>query len=56
LPKKARFGAALAAPGDLDGDQVPDLVAGAPGVSSGRLWLLYLNRDGTVRSAKEGKR
>ena len=39
------FGEALAAPGDLDGDGIPDLI-----VSGAReLWILYLQRDGTVR-------
>ena len=38
------FGRNLAAPGDLDGDGVPDLlVEGGTG-----LWVLFLQRDGTV--------
>lgn len=49
-----KFGAALAAPGDVDGDQIPDLVVGAPedpdgGRGKGALWVLFLRRDGTVR-------
>ncbi len=40
------LGSALAAPGDLDGDQVPDLLVG----DSRGLWTLFLNRDGTVKS------
>lgn len=39
------FGAALAGPGDLDGDAVSDLLVG----SASGLWTLFLNRDGTVR-------
>jgi len=53
-----RFGAALAAPGDLDGDGVRDLVVGTPfhdqdvtpdGLDRGRVHVLLLNRDGSVR-------
>ncbi len=49
------FGAALAAPGDLDGDGVPDLCVGAAGnndggTSRGAVWILYLNSDGTVKT------
>ena len=48
-----RFGHGLAAPGDLDGDGVPDLLATAPGdddcgQDGGALWLLYLTREGAV--------
>jgi len=48
-----QFGSALAPLGDLDGDGVPDLVVGAPGDDGngsdrGALWVLFLNRDGTV--------
>jgi hypothetical protein len=41
----ARLGLSLAAPGDMDGDGVPDLVAG----SSEGIHTLFLNRDGTVK-------
>jgi hypothetical protein len=49
-----RFGTAVAGLGDLDGDGVPDLVVGAVfdddgGTDRGALWVLFLNRDGTVR-------
>ena len=45
------FGRALASPGDLDGDGIEDLVAGAPsncrtGHLHGALWVLLLGADG----------
>ena len=48
-----QFGASLAAAGDLDGNAIGDLVAGAPGdddggSSRGAVWLLDLDADGTV--------
>jgi len=51
------FGAALARLGDLDGDGVTDLAVGAPGddgagTSSGAVWLLFLNSDGSVKSER----
>ncbi len=45
----ASFGRALAAPGDVDGDGVPDLLAG----SDQGLWLLFLTRAGTVREHRQ---
>ncbi len=53
-----RFGAALTAPGDVDGDGIPDLAVGAPSdpafsADPGAAWLLFLNTDGSVR---EGRR
>lgn len=49
------FGHALTAPGDLDGDGVPDLITGANqrdagGDNVGELFVLYLKTDGTVKS------
>lgn len=51
------FGWSIAALGDLDGDGVTDLAAGAPGTDdpsgqqqTGALWVLFLNPDGTVES------
>jgi len=47
------FGRAVAGPGDLDGDGVPDLAVGARGdddggADLGAVWLLSLRPDGTV--------
>ena len=49
------FGSSVTSPGDLDGDDVPDLVVGAPadddgGTDRGALWVLFLNADGTVKA------
>ncbi len=56
-----RFGSALAALGDLDGDGIVDLAVGAPSdddgaapdqleIQRGAMWLLFLNADGRVGS------
>lgn len=42
-------GAAVAGPGDLDGDGVVDLALGAPGANE--VWILFMNSDGTVDDA-----
>jgi hypothetical protein len=47
------FGIALANIGDVDGDGVTDLAAGAPGVDDGgpgfgSAWILFLNTNGTL--------
>jgi hypothetical protein len=52
------FGSAVASPGDLDGDGIPDLVVGAPGDDDngpdrGALWVLFLNRNGSVRTQQK---
>ncbi|MFQ5642317.1 MAG: integrin alpha [Thiogranum sp.] len=44
-----RFGAAITAAGDLDGDGTPDLVVGAPGdddggTDQGAVWVLFMER------------
>ena len=52
------FGSALTALGDLDGNGVTDLAVGAPGKnlgsgsSTGVLWILFLNADGTLAGAQ----
>ena len=53
-----RFGAALAPLGDLDGDGVLDLAAGANqdedgGNLRGAVWILFLDTDGTVKSEQK---
>ena len=50
-----RFGAALAALGDLNGDTIPDVAVGSPmdddgADDTGAVWILFLNTDGTVQS------
>ena len=49
------FGTSVCSPGDLDGDNVPDLVVGAMndddgGADYGAIWVLFLNADGTVKA------
>jgi len=63
LGNQDHFGSAVAGPGDLDGDGVPDIVVGAPNDendadsdgaqldgSEGAVYVLLLNSDGTVKS------
>lgn len=50
-----RFGVDIAALGDLNKDGIPDIVVGANtdydgGTNSGAVWILFLNRDGSVKS------
>lgn len=52
-----QFGLGVTAIGDLDGDGVTDLAVGAPGDDDGPftsdpggVWILFMNRDGTVKS------
>jgi len=53
--RREGLGGPLAAPGDVNGDGIPDLAVGAPndpegGDRSGAIWVLFLKRDGTVAS------
>jgi len=55
LDRGDAFGQSLALLGDLNGDGVQDLAVGAigdddGGVARGAVWILFLNRDGTVSS------
>ncbi len=45
-----QFGHALCAPGDLNGDGVPDLITGANQQNEGDGYILYLNPDKTVKT------
>jgi len=49
------FGASVANLGDLDGDNVQDLVLGGPNdggfnLQEGAVWILFMKNDGTVKS------
>lgn len=46
----AAFGHAMCAPGDLNGDRVPDLITGANQQNEGHGYILYLNSDKTVKT------
>jgi len=46
----AQFGHAMCAPGDLNGDGIPDLITGANQQGSGDTYILYLNIDKTVKT------
>jgi hypothetical protein len=53
--KGGRFGNSIAAIGDFDNDGVPDIVVGSyydddGGVQSGAVYIMMLNRDGSVKS------
>jgi len=58
LDPRDQFGRAMAGPGDLDGDGIPDLVVGANydddgGWNRGAIWILGLNADGTVKTTRK---
>ncbi|MBL4586787.1 MAG: FG-GAP repeat protein [Flavobacteriales bacterium] len=46
----ANFGHAMCAPGDLNGDGIPDLITGANQQNEGFGYILYLNGDKTVNT------
>ncbi|MFK7771803.1 MAG: T9SS type A sorting domain-containing protein [Saprospiraceae bacterium] len=46
----AQFGHAMCAPGDLNGDGIPDLITGANQQGLGDAYILYLNNDKTVKT------
>jgi hypothetical protein len=53
-----QFGSATASIGDLDGDGIDDLAVGAPDASTGgsgrgALWILFMDRDGKVKSQQK---
>lgn len=56
LENDHQFGSAVAGIGDLNGDGVPDLAVGSRGdddggTDRGAVWILFMNSDGSVRSA-----
>jgi hypothetical protein len=58
LDPNDRWGAAVAALGDLDQDGIPDVAVGAHqdddgGTDQGAVWILFLNADGTVKAEQK---
>ncbi len=58
LHAQDRFGGGVAGLGDVDGDGIPDLAVGAEqdndfAVNAGAVWILFMNRDGTVRTQQK---
>jgi len=53
-----QFGSAIASIGDLDGDAISELAVGADndsdgGTGKGAVWILFMNNDGSVKSAQK---
>ncbi len=46
-----RLGYSVVSGGDIDGDGVPDIIAGAYGNSGGMVWVLFMNTNGTVKNS-----
>ncbi len=58
LVNDGRFGVGLAYLGDINGDNIGDIAVGSPSSNSfssvsGKVFILFLNRDGTVKSHQE---
>lgn len=58
LQNYSAFGETIVSMGDLDGDDVTDIAVGADyhddgAKDTGALWLLYLNRNGTVKAQQQ---
>lgn len=58
LADNDHFGSAVAGAGDLDADGIPDIIVGASGDDSGgtnrgAVWVLFMNRDGTVKAQQK---
>jgi len=52
------FGTSLAAPGDVDGDGIPDLAVGAfsdddGALNAGAVWIVFLAADGSMRGEQK---
>jgi hypothetical protein len=50
LYENNQFGYSVANIGDLDGDGIVDIAVGAPGIAVGSVYILYLERNGSVRN------
>jgi hypothetical protein len=53
LPGGARFGRSVTSLGDLDGDGVTDIAAGAYLEDQGAVYVLFMNSNGTVKSSQK---
>lgn len=50
LGEQAFFGYGVAGIGDYDGDSIPDIAVSAPASNNRALYIIHLNRDGTVKN------